>query len=141
MQIFFFFLIQVHHWFKRQLVTIQQLRADLRKYFTPIFIKVCILVTCTIHIRGTAPNVVKNTPFFGNNFVCIALIPVKLQSNELKSLFFCLTSISCGKFPFKARNQPVIQVMIIYLELFSEYIFVVNQFIMFSREIHKTAGK
>ena len=85
--------------------------------------KYLYLPVYTGHIREAAPNVVKNTHFFCDNFVSIALIPVKLQSNKLK----------CGQFRFKARNQPVIQVMIIRLELYSEYLFVVNQFLMLSR--------
>ena len=41
-----------------------------------------------VYIRGAALNVVKNTHFFGDNFVSIALIHMKFQSNKLKSLFF-----------------------------------------------------
>ena len=41
-----------------------------------------------LYEREAASNVVKNTQFFGNNFVPIALIHVKFQSNKLKSLFF-----------------------------------------------------
>ena len=47
-----------------------------------------IYIVCKdfIYLREAAPNVVKDTHFFGDNFVSIAIIHVKFQSNKFKSL-------------------------------------------------------
>ena len=42
----------------------------------------------SLYIREAAPNVVKITNFFADNFISMALIYVKFQSNKLKLLFF-----------------------------------------------------
>ena len=51
------------------------------------------------HLREAAPNVVKNTHFFGDNFVSIALIHVKFQSFDWRQFL-------CGQFRLRLEiNQ------------------------------------